>query len=191
MAAHDRRRRTKGNARCRFSGRSRGARRRVGPGRMQTGAPTLAVFAYWRGARLPPTPRIEAGEDAWFWGVPLPNGTYNTLAFVDPKAFGAAPGALTQRFLDALARSPCHGGLPRGRACRSGAGRRRDALSCGRLRRRKLNPSGRRSAGDRSDLVQRRPESDTKRALRAPSSPTPWFGGPKRPILLWAFIEPN
>ena len=73
--------------------------------RMRTGAPTLAVFAYWRAARLPPTPRIEAGEDAWFWGVPLPNGIYNTLAFVDPKAFGAAPGALTPRFLDALARS--------------------------------------------------------------------------------------
>ena len=73
--------------------------------RMQTGTPTLAVFAYWRAARLPPTPRIEAGEDGWFWGVPLPNGTYNTLAFVDPKAFGAAPEALTPRFLDALARS--------------------------------------------------------------------------------------
>ena len=55
----------------------------------QTGAPTLAVYAYWRGARLPSTPRIEAGEDAWFWGVPLPNGTYNTLAFVDPKSFRA------------------------------------------------------------------------------------------------------
>ena len=76
-----------------------------GRSRTQTGAPTLAVFAYWRAARLPPTPRIEAGEDAWFWGVPLPNGTYNTLAFVDPKAFGAAPGALTERFLQALARS--------------------------------------------------------------------------------------
>ncbi|MFY9970640.1 MAG: tryptophan 7-halogenase [Roseiarcus sp.] len=74
-----------------------------GRARVQTGAPTLAVYAYWRGARLPSTPRIEAGKDAWFWGVPLPNGTYNSLAFVDPKTFRAGPGSLAQRFLDRLA----------------------------------------------------------------------------------------
>jgi flavin-dependent dehydrogenase len=73
--------------------------------RVQTGAATLAVHAYWRGARLPTTPRIEAGKEAWFWGVPLPNGTYNALAFVDPKAFRAARGALEQRFLEQLAGS--------------------------------------------------------------------------------------
>jgi len=73
--------------------------------RVQTGAATLAVHAYWRGARLPATPRIEAAEEAWFWGVPLPNGTYNALAFVDPKAFRAAPGALERRFLERLAGS--------------------------------------------------------------------------------------
>ena len=73
--------------------------------RVPTGAPTLAVYAYWRGARLPATPRIEAGEEAWFWGVPLPNGTYNALAFVDPKAFRAGSGALAQRFLERLAGS--------------------------------------------------------------------------------------
>src|SRR5208337_1625573 len=39
--------------------------------RKRTGAATLAVFAYWRATRLPETPRIEAGEEAWFWGVPL------------------------------------------------------------------------------------------------------------------------
>jgi flavin-dependent dehydrogenase len=73
--------------------------------RVQTGAATLAVHAYWRGTRLPATPRIEAGEEAWFWGVPLPNGTYNALAFVDPRAFRAAPGALERRFLVRLAGS--------------------------------------------------------------------------------------
>ena len=77
----------------------------AGRARVQTGPPTLAVYSYWRGARLPSTPRIEAGEDAWFWGVPLPNGTYNSLAFVDPKAFRAAPGALAERLLDRLAGS--------------------------------------------------------------------------------------
>jgi hypothetical protein len=28
-------------------------------------------------------PRIEAGPDEWLWGVPIPDGTYNTLVFVD------------------------------------------------------------------------------------------------------------
>ncbi len=82
-----------------------GGRASSGRERVRTGAPTLAVYAYWRGARLPSTPRIEAGEDAWFWGVPLPNGTYNSLAFVDPKTFRGAPGALAQRLLDRLAGS--------------------------------------------------------------------------------------
>ena len=73
--------------------------------RRRAGAPTLAVFAYWRGVRLPDRPHIEAGAAEWFWGVPLPNGLYNTLAFVDPKALRAAGGDLTRRFLDLIARS--------------------------------------------------------------------------------------
>src|SRR5271166_5072506 len=73
--------------------------------RQRTGAPTLAVFAYWRAANLPEAPRIEAAEEAWFWGVPLPNALYNTLAFVDPKAFRSTPGALVKRFRAALAGS--------------------------------------------------------------------------------------
>ena len=50
----------------------------------KTGASTLAVYGYWRGASLPTMPRIEAGQDGWYWGVPLPDGSYNTLVFVDP-----------------------------------------------------------------------------------------------------------
>ena len=84
------------------------AGRRDGSGRYraQTGARTLAVYAYWHSASLPAAPRIEAGEDAWFWGVPLPDQTYNTLAFVDPKSFRSVPGSsLAQRFLTLLGRS--------------------------------------------------------------------------------------
>jgi flavin-dependent dehydrogenase len=73
--------------------------------RLRAGAPTLALFAYWRGERLPNEPLIEAGEAAWFWGVPLPNGTYNTLVFVDPKSFRAGAADLSQRFLSRLAQS--------------------------------------------------------------------------------------
>jgi len=83
-----------------------GRRDRTARHQAQTGARTLAVYAYWRGASLPAAPQIEAGDDAWFWGVPLPDQTYNTLAFVDPKSFRLVPGSsLAQRFLTLLGRS--------------------------------------------------------------------------------------
>lgn len=55
--------------------------------RRRTGCRTLALYAYWRGRTLPRAPRIEAGTDAWYWGVPLPDGSYNTLVFVDVAQF--------------------------------------------------------------------------------------------------------
>jgi len=82
-------------------------RRSVSPRRQtRTGASTLAVYGYWRGASVPAAPRIEAGEDVWYWGVPLPDGTYNTLVFVDPDWFRSVPGSnLSERFLGLIGRS--------------------------------------------------------------------------------------
>jgi flavin-dependent dehydrogenase len=78
-------------------------------GRRQTrqralaGPSTIAVYGYWRGRSLPTMPRIEAGRDAWYWGVPLPDGTYNTLVFMDPEQLRCIAGVtLTERFLRAL-----------------------------------------------------------------------------------------
>ncbi len=88
-----------------FVADARGRAGAVASRRRRTGAPTLAVFAYWRGGRLPQRPCIEAGAAEWFWGVPLPDGAYNTLAFVDPKALSAEPGDLSERLLRRLARS--------------------------------------------------------------------------------------
>jgi hypothetical protein len=47
--------------------------------------PTLALYAYWRvtGIRGPET-RVEAGSEEWFWGAPLPDGTFNATVLVDP-----------------------------------------------------------------------------------------------------------
>jgi flavin-dependent dehydrogenase len=53
----------------------------------RTGARTTAFYAYWQGSDLPKLARIEAGSDAWYWGVPIPDGTYNTLVFVDPRGY--------------------------------------------------------------------------------------------------------
>ena len=57
--------------------------------RRQTGCRTVALHAYWQGRDLPTQPRIEAGEAEWFWGVPLPDGVYNTLVFMDAARFRA------------------------------------------------------------------------------------------------------
>jgi flavin-dependent dehydrogenase len=74
--------------------------------RRRTGRPTIALYAYWRTAEPPRHPSIEAGAAGWFWGVPLPDGTYNTLAFLDAHAFHArARGSLDQCFRELLARS--------------------------------------------------------------------------------------
>jgi hypothetical protein len=82
-------------------------RRSASPRRqMKTGPSTLAVYGYWRGASLPTLPRIEAGRDSWYWGVPLPDRTYNTLVFVDTVWFRSAPGStISDRFLKLIDRS--------------------------------------------------------------------------------------
>ncbi len=71
--------------------------------RQWTGAATLALHAYWQGRDLPDEPMIEAGEKGWHWGVPLPDGTYNTLLFADARAVRAQGGSLTERFRALLA----------------------------------------------------------------------------------------
>jgi flavin-dependent dehydrogenase len=74
--------------------------------RRRTACRTLALYAYWRGNRLPAEPRIEAGSDAWYWGVPLPDGSYNTLAFVDFENFRSGPSSSgAARFHELVARS--------------------------------------------------------------------------------------
>lgn len=69
------------------------------PGRRRrTGPRTVALYAYWTGTRLPTQPRIEAGADAWYWGVPLPDGLYNTLVFVDGASLQGRPASLRDAY---------------------------------------------------------------------------------------------
>lgn len=47
---------------------------------------TIALYAYWEDTGIvDPATRIEAGSDEWFWGAPLPDGTFNAAVFVDPQ----------------------------------------------------------------------------------------------------------
>ena len=73
--------------------------------RCRTGPQTLALHAYWTGAGLPNHPRIEAGANEWFWGVPLPDGVYNTLVFLDPRDLRAMQGTLNVKFHELIAAS--------------------------------------------------------------------------------------
>lgn len=70
--------------------------------RRPTGCRTVALHAYWQGPELPTQPRIEAGEAEWYWGVPLPNGVYNTLVFMDDARFRAARASLLGEGFHAL-----------------------------------------------------------------------------------------
>jgi flavin-dependent dehydrogenase len=54
---------------------------------------TLALYGYWRGGSLPQQPRIEAAHDVWYWGVPLPDGTYNAMVFLDAADLRAGHAA--------------------------------------------------------------------------------------------------
>jgi flavin-dependent dehydrogenase len=73
--------------------------------RCATGPRTAALHAYWTGIGLPTHPRIAAGAAEWFWGVPLPDGVYNTLVFLDPRDLRAMPGALDAKFHHLIAAS--------------------------------------------------------------------------------------
>lgn len=77
----------------------------LGRRRRRTGPKTLALHGYWTGDGLPVHPRIEAGANAWFWGVPLPSGVYNTLVFMDPRDLHAMRGSLRDKFHAMLAGS--------------------------------------------------------------------------------------
>jgi len=67
---------------------------------------TVALYAYWRGPGLPEQPRIEAAADAWLWGVPLSDGLFNTLVFLDPSTLRRERGrSLTTILQEYVARS--------------------------------------------------------------------------------------
>jgi flavin-dependent dehydrogenase len=52
---------------------------------------TLAMYAYWLGVPCEGSEtRIEAGEDEWYWGAPLPNGEINASVFIDIDRYRAA-----------------------------------------------------------------------------------------------------
>ncbi len=95
--------------------------------RVPAGPRTLALYAYWTGADIPRHPTIEAGPSEWYWGVPLPDGSYNTLVFVDSGLLKGRGRSLERVFHELLDRSSLLEG--RGQVRRAGPVRAADATA--------------------------------------------------------------
>jgi flavin-dependent dehydrogenase len=56
--------------------------------RVSISAPTLALWAYWKNGEITgAATRVESGAREWFWGAPLPDGTFNATVFLDPRRY--------------------------------------------------------------------------------------------------------
>jgi hypothetical protein len=77
------------------------------PGRKtRLSPPTLALYGRWSGTpNLGAGARVEAGEEEWFWGAPMPDGTYSAAAFIEPSRGRDAGGKLETLYRSLLAGS--------------------------------------------------------------------------------------
>ena len=90
--------------RARYLVGATGKSRVLAGNRRRCSAPTVALYAYWRGAGVDAsTVLVEAGPEEWFWGAPLPGGTFNAMVFTAPHRCRRA--AVRARGLEQLYRS--------------------------------------------------------------------------------------
>jgi flavin-dependent dehydrogenase len=71
----------------------------------QSAVKTLALYAYWRGARFDGAEtRIDVFDDGWYWGAPLPSGEFNGAVFIDASVCrkGLAQAGSLNAFYDSL-----------------------------------------------------------------------------------------
>lgn len=78
---------------------------------------TVALYGYWRTPNLTGTEtRVEAGDEAWYWGAPLPDGSVNAAVFLDGSQCAGLDTARRQsRYLSLLAASELLKGCLHGR----------------------------------------------------------------------------
>lgn len=87
--------------RARFIADASGRRALLGGRKVRSSAPTLALYAYWRKSGLSgPETRVEAGRSEWYWGAPLPDGSFNATVFIDPQRLSAGSGGQAVRLED-------------------------------------------------------------------------------------------
>jgi flavin-dependent dehydrogenase len=109
LRGHDRFRMLRAGFLIDAAGKHAGLMRRA----TRTAVPTAALYAYWRlPGGIGPETRVEAGPDAWYWGAPLPGGSFNAAVFVDTARCAGLSGEQRARlYHDLVARSdllaPC------------------------------------------------------------------------------------
>ena len=72
----------------------------LGGKKIPFGSRTIAMYAYW--SEVDPEggeTLVEAGSSQWYWGAPLPEGTFNATVFVDTE------NAKKEQYLDLIHRS--------------------------------------------------------------------------------------
>ena len=79
--------------------------------------PTVAMHAYWTDVPIEgDETRVDAGRGAWYWGAPLPDGSFNAAVFVDAgRCAGLGRSALDRLYRALVAESPLLGPCLRGR----------------------------------------------------------------------------
>ena len=69
-------------------------------------AATLALYGYWKNPSFQGAEsRVEAGENEWFWGASLPNGTFNAAVFLDRERYAQIRCDRQQFYEDLLAKT--------------------------------------------------------------------------------------
>lgn len=76
--------------------------------RTRTSPPAVAMRAVFRGASVPAEARVEALEEGWLWGSPMPDGSFAAIACVDAGS--------RVDFFELLRNSQLFAGLPRSAA---------------------------------------------------------------------------
>ncbi len=66
--------------------------------RRRTAGRTIALYACWRGDRLPSVTRVLASERDWCWGALRPDGLYSAMVFADPSDLTDRVVSLSDRY---------------------------------------------------------------------------------------------
>jgi flavin-dependent dehydrogenase len=93
---------------CRFLVDATGRRSTIPVKKRRTyGRPTFALYGYWNRVEFTGAEtRVEAGEQEWFWGAPLPGKCFVAAVFLDPGQLRREHGApATQLYMSLLQRS--------------------------------------------------------------------------------------
>jgi len=73
---------------CRFIVDASGRRAILGGHKRPTAPPSVAFYAYFRDTGITGSQtRIESGRSHWFWGAPLPDGSFNATVFLSAADF--------------------------------------------------------------------------------------------------------